>query len=353
MTNQHYDAIVIGGGAAGLSAAQALGRALRRTLVIDAGEPRNRFAAHMHNLLGHDGAEPAALLARGRAEAERYGVEFLPGRVRSVREGGTVVGAVVGAAAPVVAPGGAALEVELESGATFTARALVVASGAADALPEIPGLAERWGSTVLHCPYCHGWEVRGRRIGVVTTSPLGLHQARLVRQWSDRVTVFSAGLGELAAADAAALVARGVTLVPEPVRAITAAAGGDGGGGGDGGAGAGGNAGETADGALAVVTADGRRHVVDAVFTASELRPHDGFLAPLALERAETPVGSCIAVDAMGRTSHPRVWAVGNVAQPMATVPVAAGAGTFAGAAVNAVLVDEDYAAAMERDHVA
>lgn len=306
MTNEIWDTIVIGGGAAGLSAAQTLGRSLRRTLVIDAGSPRNRFADRVHNVLGHDGRPPAELLGMGREEAMRYGVEFLSASVRSVRdrEPGLVVS--VDAETP--------LEVE--------ARAIVVATGARDALPDIPGLAEHWGSGVLHCPYCHGWEVRGRRIGVVTTSPLGMHQARLLRQWSDDVTVFSAGIGELDAKTAGEFAARGVRIVPDRVVGII---GGD-------------------HGIAAVRTADGTEHPVDAVFAASTPVPHDGFLAELGLDRAEQPMGGeAIAVDAMHRTSHPRVWAVGNVAAPMATVPIAVAAGAFAGAAVNAVLVEDDY----------
>ncbi|MBL3685843.1 NAD(P)/FAD-dependent oxidoreductase [Leucobacter zeae] len=335
MTNEIWDTIVIGAGAAGLSAAQALGRSLRRTLVLDTGLPRNRFADRMHNALGNDGTPPAELVAIGRREAERYGVEFRAAAVRAVREA-------TGSGVP---GGGARLEVEAlgagdegsggeDEPSVFGARAIIVASGATDVLPDIPGVAEHWGGSVLHCPYCHGWEARGGRIGVVTTSPLGMHQARLVRQWSDDVTVFSAGLGELDAHAAAAFAARGVRIVTEPVVEIV---GGPAGGPGSG------------AGVLAVRTADGSEHPVDTVFTASTPVPNDGFLAGLGLRRVEQPMGGdAIAVDAMHRTSHPRVWAVGNVVAPMATVPMAGAAGTFAGMAVNAELVEEDYARAVE-----
>lgn len=307
MTLHTWDAIVIGGGAAGLSAAQALGRSLRRTLVLDAGSPRNRFATHMHNIVGFDGRTPAELGEVGRAEAERYGVEFRAGTVREVVE----------------SPMG--LRVTLEAGGdVLDTRALIVATGVDDVLPEIPGLAERWGRSVLHCPYCHGWEVRGRRIAVVTTSPLGMHQSKMLRQWSDDVTVFSAGLGELDAATARMFAARGVKVVPAPVVEIVG------------------------DGAQVteVVTAGDVRYPMDAVFAASTMVPRDGFLAGLELSRAEQPWGSFIEVSAMGQTSHPRVWAAGNVVQPAATVPVSLGAGAMAGGAVNAALIDEDYALA-------
>lgn len=306
MTQRIWDALIIGAGAAGLSAAQALGRSLRSTLVIDAGEPRNRFAAHMHNVLGHDGRSPAEIVSLGRAEAEAYGVEFRAGSVVTVREGDS---------------GLARLLVELADGETIATRALVVATGVRDELPDIPGIAENWGASVLHCPYCHGWEVRGRRLGVITTSPTGMHQARLVRQWSDDVTVFTAGLGELDEDTVRAFEARGVTLVAEPVVEVV----GDG------------------ESIRLVRTADGAEYEIDAVFTASTPVARDSFLDGLDLARAPREQGGALVVDAMQRTSHPRIWAAGNVVVPFATVPLVAGAGAFTGSAVNAVLVDDDF----------
>ena len=315
IASHRWDAIVIGGGAAGLSAAQALGRSLRRTLVIDAGSPRNRFASHMHNVLGLDGTPPAELLARGRTEAERYGVEFRRGSVREVLE-------------PEESEGGSgspnSVRIVLDGGEALEARALVVATGITDELPPIAGLADRWGSTVLHCPYCHGWEVRGRRLAVVATSPLGMHQARLLRQWTEDLTVFTAGLGELSDESRREFEARGVRLVEDPVTEIV----GDG-------------------SRIAAIRTLREEIEADAIFTAGALVPHDGFLRGLELDRSETPMGSFIAVDATGRTSHPRIWAAGNVVNPAATVPIAMGSGTLAGAAANAALVEEDFALAV------
>ncbi|MBL3699098.1 bifunctional NAD(P)/FAD-dependent oxidoreductase/class I SAM-dependent methyltransferase [Leucobacter luti] len=347
MTNTHYDAIIIGGATAGLSAAQALGRSLRRTLVIDAGAPRNRFATHMHNVLGLDGTPPLDLIARGRAEAAAYGVEFAQGHVVAVRDGepGTVrvewrttetgapaaTGApgATGAPAETGAPGAPPAEgARAADGAPTqqaTARAVVVASGVRDTLPDVPGLADYWGSTVLHCPYCHGWEVRGGRLGVLATAPLSLHQATLIRQWSDRFTVFSAALGELDPAVERQLRARGTVIEPDPVVEVLG------------------------DGArvTGVRTRAGATHALDAIFTMAAVTPHDAFLAELELERTETPVGSFLAVDQTGRTSHPRIWAIGNVSNPMATVPIAMGAGAQAGGAVNFALVEDDVAVAL------
>ncbi|GAA1857428.1 NAD(P)/FAD-dependent oxidoreductase [Myceligenerans crystallogenes] len=327
--NESWEVIVIGGGPAGLSAALLLGRARRRVLVVDAGSPRNRFAAHMHGVLGNEGAEPAALLARGREEVARYGVEVRDGRVTEVQEQDRAV------------------VVSLDDGTELTARALVVATGITDSLPGVPGLAGRWGTTVLHCPYCHGWEVRDRRLGVLVTSAMDLHRAQLVRQWSEDVVVFAGGVSDGMASDGAAsdaglltpelearLRARGVEIVTSPVVEVL---GDDGAGRGAGGAG-----GDSAA-MSGVRTADGVVVPVDAIFAGGESVPHDAFLAPLGLARSETPMGNFLDVDQTGRTSSARIWAAGNVVNPGLTVPMSIGAGAQTGGAVNMALVTEDF----------
>ncbi|MBS1905016.1 MAG: NAD(P)/FAD-dependent oxidoreductase [Actinobacteria bacterium] len=305
MNSSSWDVIVIGGGAAGLSAALLLGRARRRTLVIDAGSPRNRFASHMHGVLGNEGTAPLDLAQRGRAEATAYGVVAREGAATTVRDEGD------------------ALLVELEDGTRERARAIVVTTGITDQLPAVAGLAERWGTSVLHCPYCHGWEVRDRRLGVLATSPASLHQAKMVRQWSADVVLFSAGLGALDDAEERLLRARGVEIVTSPALEVV----GDG------------------TSISAIRTADGAEIPVDAVFTGGRPIPHDGFLGGLGLVRTELPsgLGSFVQADPVGRTSHPRVWAAGNVVNPMATVPMSIGAGAIAGAGVNGALVEEDF----------
>ncbi len=301
--HEQWDVVVIGGGPAGLAAALMLGRARRRVLVVDSGQPRNRFASHMHGVLGYEGAEPALLARQGRAEAAGYGVEFLDDTARGVDE----------------IPGG--MSVTLHDQGPMRARAVIVATGLRDDLPDLPGLAERWGRSVLHCPYCHGWEVRDQRLGVLTTSPLGLHQAQLVRQWSDRLTVFTAGLGELDEQAARRLRARGIALVSSEVIEVL----GD------------------AARLTGVRTADGGLVELDALFVAATPAPLDGFLAGLELARTDTPWGSFLTVDETGRTSHQRIWVAGNVANPALSVPMAIGAGTAVGAAVNFALVNEDF----------
>jgi thioredoxin reductase/SAM-dependent methyltransferase len=306
--DEQWDVLVIGGGAAGLSTALLLGRARRRVVVVDAGSPRNRFAAHMHGVLGNEGVEPGELVRRGRAEVAGYGVEFRAGQVERLDE--TDDGAVA----------------TLAGGETVSARAAVVATGLSDELPDLPGLAEHWGTRVLHCLYCHGWEVRDQHLGVLITSQAGLHHAELIRQWSNRVTIFAGGLAALDEAVETRLRSRGVTVVPAPVVAVS---GDD-------------------PGFLAVRTADGTEITVDALFTAGTPRPHDRFLEHLGLDRADTPFGSFLAVDPTGRTSSDRIWAVGNVVNPGANVPMSIGAGAMAGGAVNAALVTREFDAAVD-----
>lgn len=303
MHTHDWDVIIAGGGPAGLSAALLLGRARRRVLVIDAGSPRNRFADHMHGVLGNEGTSPAELLSRGRAEVAEYRVELVEGTIEGVER----------------MTGG--LTVTTDDGRARSARALVVATGLRDELPAIPGLAERWGASVLHCPYCHGWEVRDQRLGVLATSPLSLHQAELIRQWTDRLTVFAAGLGPLSAETAQRLKARGIELVTEAVAEIL-------------------GEGTTI---TAVRLENGSEVPLDAIFTGGAPRPLDEFLAPVELDRTENPFGSFLAVDFAGKTSDDRIWAIGNVVNPGANVPMSIGAGAMTGGAVNGALVAWDF----------
>lgn len=305
MTDTLFDAVIVGGGTAGLSAAQMLGRARRRVLVIDAGAPRNRFAAHMHGVLGHDGRSPAELLRIGRAEAEAYGVEFLDTTVTSIDDAGDH------------------LTITHDVG-TLAARGAVLTTGVVDDLPDIPALREQWGRGVIHCPYCHGYEVAGRRLGVLATSPASLHQIELVRQWSVDVTAFTAGLGDVEDAVAARLAGRGIRLVDSPVTELRT----------------------DDDVVTAALTADGAAHPIDALFTAPTPRLRLDYAANLDLAVSTAP-GEGLRVDMRGATSHPRVFAAGNVVTPFGSVPLSMGQGSMAGAGLNAALVMEDAASTL------
>src|SRR5215472_3052432 len=168
--DENYDVVVVGGGAAGLSGAVALARSRRSVLVVDAGDPRNAPAGHVHNFLTRDGTPPAEIYAAGRGEVTRYGGRVCDARVTALSRDGGRFRAEIG-------------------GRTVAARRLLVATGLRDELPGVPGLAARWGNDVVHCPYCHGWEVRDKRIGVLATGPVAMHQVLLFRQLSPHVTL--------------------------------------------------------------------------------------------------------------------------------------------------------------------
>ncbi|WP_040407767.1 NAD(P)/FAD-dependent oxidoreductase [Amycolatopsis nigrescens] len=296
-----YDVVVVGGGAAGLNGALMLARARRSVVVIDAGTPRNAPASGVHGLLALDGTPPAELLERGRAEVRSYGGQVVSGSVDAVvRDDDGFVA-------------------ELADGRRVRARRLLVATGLADELPDIPGLRARWGRDVLHCPYCHGWEVRDQAIGVLATGPVSVHQALLFRQWSDDVVYFSRGI-PLTEEQAEQLAARDIRVVDDEVAAV-----------------------EVADDRLAGVRlGDGTVVGRDAVAVSPRMTTRAGFLAALGLLSTDHPMGEYISTDETGRTDVPGVWVAGNATDLVAQVGGAAAAGAMAGGQINADLVAEE-----------
>jgi thioredoxin reductase/SAM-dependent methyltransferase len=304
---QTYDVVVVGGGAAGLSGALALARARRSVLVVDAADPRNSPAAGVHNYLTRDGTPPAELAAAGREEVRRYGGEILSGVVEAAAKDGD------------------GFQVSLDGGRSVRARRLLVATGLVDELPEVPGVATRWGRDVLHCPYCHGWEFRDRRIGVLATGPLAAQQAELWRQWSPDVLLLLHHTPPPGAEAAERLAARGITVVDGPVAELVV----------------------TDDTLTGVRLASGEVVALDAVVIAPRFTARTGVLASLGLAPAEVDkdghvIGSQIPADATGATAVPGVWVAGNIANVLAHVIVAAAAGLNAAAAINADLLAED-----------
>ncbi|MGY3059452.1 thioredoxin reductase [Streptomyces sp. TE3672] len=308
-TDRPYDVVVIGGGAAGLSGAVILARARRSVLVIDAGQPRNAPASHMHGYLGHDGTPPSELLAIGRDEVTRYGGEVVQDAVVAAER----------------LPDGAGFRVERKDGDPVVARRLLVATGLVDELPEVPGLAERWGREVLHCPYCHGWEVASRPIGVLSTGPLAVHQALMWRQWSEDITLFRHTGPEPTDEEYEQLAARGIAVVDGEVAGL-----------------------EVTDDRLAGVRlADGRVVPREAVVVQTGLIGRADVLAGLGLGAAELKmggevIGTYVAADPAGETEVPGIWVAGNVADPKGKVVIAAAAGVQAAAAINADLITDD-----------
>lgn len=305
---RRVDALIVGGGPAGLSAALMLGRSRRSVLVVDAGQPRNAPAAAMHGFLGRDGTPPTDLLTDGRDEVARYG---------GIVEDGRVVG---------VERVGDAFRADLVEGRAVLARRLVLTTGLVDELPAIEGIAQRWGRDVIHCPYCHGWEVRDRAIGILATSPMSWHQAGLFRQLSDRVVVLRHTTGDLDPEASAGLAARGVQFVDGEVVRL-----------------------EVEDDAVAGVRlADGRLVPLEVLVVAPRFVGRSDLLDDLGLALVEHPSGAGVHVpaDPMGRTDVPGVWVAGNLTDPSAQVITAAAQGSRVGAAINADLVTEETALA-------
>ena len=303
------DVVVVGGGAAGLNGALMLARSRRSVVVVDAGSPRNAPADGVHGLLARDGMPPAELVARGRDEVRRYGGHVVSGEVEAVtRDGDRFV-------------------VALADGSTVRARRLLVTTGLVDELPDVAGLPERWGRDVVHCPYCHGWEVRDQAIGVLATGPRTVHQALLFRQLSADVTVFS-HTAPPSAEEAEQLAARGIDVVAGEVAALEVAG----------------------DRIVGVRLADGRTVGREVVVVATRMVARAGFLAALGLRAVPHPsgMGEHVPSDPTGRTDVPGVWVAGNVTDPSAQVGAAAAAGATAGAHINADLIAEETRWAVE-----
>lgn len=314
-----YDVVVLGGGAAGLSGALMLARARRKVVVLDAGEPRNAPASGVHGLLAREGMRPDELLERGRAEVRGYGAHVVPAEVTGVAR---------------VAPEEAVkdgscenFEVTLADGRSVRARRLLVTTGLVDELPDVPGLREQWGRNVLHCPYCHGWEVRDRALGVLASGPMSVHQALLLRQWSGDVTFFSHTVPAPTEEQAEELAARGIRVVEGEVTGLEIAG----------------------DRITGVRLSDGSVVAREAVAVSPRLLARSAFLADLGLRVSEHPagVGEYIATDATGRTEVPGVWAAGNVTDLTAQVGGSMATGAAAGAQINADLVAEETRAAV------
>lgn len=302
-TFSEYDVVVVGGGAAGLSAALVLSRARRSVAVVDAGHPRNARAAHMQGFLSRDGMPPTELLEVGRAEIESYGAELVRGVVKDVTalEGEFIV--------------------SVSDDHTIRARRILVATGLRDELPDVPGVRERFGRDVLHCPYCHGYEVRDLPLAVLGGTPGAAEHALLLRQWSDDM-VYLPHLDVVSDTDRERLAARGVEVVEGVVARVLV----------------------EDDRLQGVELADGRAVARDAVFVRPRFVPHDRLLRDLGCALDEL---GWVFADQTGRTSVSGVWVAGNAVNPRAQVITAAGEGSAAAIAINADLVAGDIARAV------
>ena len=290
-----HDVIVVGGSYAGMAASLQLLRARRSVLVIDAGTRRNRFARHAHGFLGQDGVDPAEIVRTARAQLQAYPtltwIEDTAEAVTGQKD---------------------AFAVMTAQGSRYEGRRVLFATGVSDALPRIEGLAERWGTSVFHCPYCHGYELNQGRIGVIATGPMSVHQAQLIPEWG-AVTFLTNGVLTLDDTVRADLVSRGVTIEETPIRRL--------------------------DGDADVVLADARRLAFAGLFTASRNAPSTPIAAGLGCSLAETPFGTQVQTDDMKETSVPGAFACGDTARVPHSVSLAVADGAWAGATLHRSLV--------------
>lgn len=298
---RNFDVIIIGGSYSGLAAGMALRRALRKVLIIDDGKPCNRQTPHSHNFITHDGREPAEIAALARQQVEKYStVTFV--NDKAIYSAKTADG----------------FEVKTVSGETFLTRKLILATGIKDILPAIPGLAACWGISVLHCPYCHGYEVRHERTGIVANGDVAFELASLIYNWTHDLTVFTNGTSTVTPGQSAALAKRGIKLMEAPVEML-----------------------DHTNGRLQrIVFKDGTNFPVKALYIRVPFRQHVETLQTLGCELTED---GYIRIDAMQRTTVPGVFACGDNTTRMRTVANAVAMGTATGMMVNNELVREAF----------
>ena len=313
--SETVDAVVIGGGAAGLNGALMLARSRRSVVVIDSGTPRNAPAEGVHGMLGLDGTPPAELLRRGREEVRHYG-------------GQVVTGEVIAAVPATPLDGDLRFAITLADGSQVRARRVLVATGLRDVLPDVPGLARHWGHGVVHCPYCHGWEVRDEPIGVLAVGAASIHHALLFRQLTEDLVYFTRGT-DLDDDTRARFAARDIRIVDTPVAGVES----------DG------------EGITGVRLADGQVVPRRVLAVATTMLARADGLEGLGLPMEDLPggMGRRFLTGMAGTTEVPGVWLAGNATDLTAQVGASAAAGALAGAHLNADLVTADTDAARSR----
>ena len=299
----YSDVIIIGGGFAGTAAAITLARANRNIQLIDSGAPRNRFSEHAHGILGLDGAAPAELLQRGHAEVKKFGGTITQGSVEKLTR--------VSEHEP--------WQAKLASGEVLESRHVLIATGLTDKLPAVPGLRDLWGTRVFHCPYCHGYEVTGKKVALIggANPPFTIRISKLLSTWTDTLTFYPNGL-ELTDLDRAQLAGLGVEVNDAEVTQVRPE--------------------ETSPTGVEVHSADGV-NLYEACFTGPDFLPNDALLRDAGCESANGWVKA-----ERGQTSVSRLWAAGNVVSSPDQVSQAMGSGAAVGIAIDQCMLDEDLA---------
>lgn len=300
-TKKHYDAIIIGGSYAGLSAAMSLGRSLRNVLVIDSGTPCNRQTPYSHNFLTQDGKRPEKIATIAKEQVSKYNtVDFFNGLATTGNK--TVYG----------------FDITTQSGEVFSARKLVFATGLNDIMPDIEGFAECWGISVLHCPYCHGYEVKNQKTGIVANGDGAFHYAQLISNWTDSLWVFTNGKSTLSDEQTATIHKHNIHIVEEKISRFDHDGGKIG----------------------SVIFEDGSSISVNAIYSGPDFVQQCSVPEKLGCEMTEQ---GHLKVDLLQKTSVEGVYAAGDNATMFRAVSIAVSAGTIAGAAVNMELIVEDF----------
>lgn len=301
MEQKHFEVIIIGGSYSGLSAAMSLGRSLRQVLVIDSGLPCNRQTPYSHNFITQDGEKPAVISAKAKLQVDIYKtVQFYNGlAVKALKtESG--------------------FEIETESGVVFTSRKVLFATGVKDLLPEIEGFAACWGISVLHCPYCHGYEVKNEKTAIIANGEMGYEYAKLISNWTKDLRLCTNGKSELTSEQTQTLKNHGVLILEEEIDSF-----------------------DHKDGYIKnIIFKNGEKVEVKAIYARPPFEQHCSIPETLGCDSNEQGL---LKVDAMQKTNIPGVFASGDCTTPMRSVAIAVSTGSFAGAVINKELIYEDF----------
>ncbi|WPO80012.1 NAD(P)/FAD-dependent oxidoreductase [Flavobacterium sp. KACC 22761] len=301
MEQKNFEVIIIGGSYSGLSASMSLGRSLRQVLVIDSGLPCNRQTPHSHNFITQDGEKPAVISAKAKLQVDLYKtIYFYNGLALKAikKENG--------------------FEVSTESGEVFNSRKILFASGAKDLLPEIKGFSDCWGISVLHCPYCHGYEVKNEKTAIIANGEMAFEYAKLISNWTKDLRLFTNGRSEMTLEQTRILKEKGISIFEDEIDSF-----------------------EHNDGYVSnIVFKNNEKVEVKAIYARPPFEQHCSLPKDLGCDINEQGL---LKVDAMQKTNVPGIYASGDCTTQMRSVAIAVSTGSFAGAVINKDLIDEDF----------
>ncbi|SDZ23122.1 MULTISPECIES: NAD(P)/FAD-dependent oxidoreductase [Rhodonellum] len=299
--SEYFDAIIIGGSYAGLSAAMALGRALRNVLILDSGLPCNRQTPHSHNFITQDGEKPSIIAQKAKAQVLKYStVKFLDALAVSGTNSHN------------------GFKITTQTGESFKAKKLIFATGVKDIMPEIIGFAECWGISVIHCPYCHGYEVKGEKTGVLANGDFAFHYAQLIRNWTKELTIFTNGKSSMTAEQTDKITRHNIPIIEKEIAYL-----------------------KHKNGAVEqIVFKDNSTFELKAIYSRPEFEQHCKIPETLGCEFTEQGL---LKVDMFQKTNVKNVFACGDNVSPMRSISNAVSVGNIGGAMVNNALIEEEF----------